>query len=167
MPNLIRWCGDQAVAVEDVFTTVDDDQTLPPGEVIVSLGRFRAEGDYLLGQDRRLGVRLQPDEAPETLANELPALCVVALAFPKFRDGRPFSAARVLRERLGYQGQVRAVGDVLLEQAKFMIRCGFDAFEPADGTTPDQWTHAAHRFRHVYQRAADERRPAFVERGMA
>jgi len=56
------------------------------------------------------------------------------------------------------------VGDVLREQAQFMLRCGFDAFEPADGSTPEDWEHAAHRFRHVYQRAADGRTPAFVER---
>ena len=57
-----------------------------------------------------------------------------------------------------------SVGDVLLEQAKFMIRCGFDAFEPADGSRADQWTAAGQRFRHVYQRAADGAAPAFVER---
>ena len=80
------------------------------------------------------------------------------------RDGRAYTAARLLRERFGYTGQVRAVGDVLREQAHFMIRCGFDAFEPADGSTPADWAHVAARFRHVYQRAADDRAPAFVER---
>jgi uncharacterized protein (DUF934 family) len=57
------------------------------------------------------------------------------------------------------------VGDVLREQAQFMVRCGFDAFEPADGSTPEEWAAAAARFRHVYQRAADDRPPAFAERG--
>jgi uncharacterized protein (DUF934 family) len=56
------------------------------------------------------------------------------------------------------------VGDVLREQAGFMLRCGFDAFEPADGSTPEQWERATRRFRHVYQRGADDRVPAFVER---
>jgi uncharacterized protein (DUF934 family) len=56
------------------------------------------------------------------------------------------------------------MGDVLLEQARFMIRCGFDAFEPADGATPEHWTAAEARYRHVYQRAADAREPAFAER---
>jgi uncharacterized protein (DUF934 family) len=89
---------------------------------------------------------------------------VVALAFPKFGDGRAYSYARLLRERFNFKGEVRAVGDVLREQAGFMLRCGFDAFEPADGSTPDQWERATRRFRHVYQRAADDREPAFVER---
>ena len=70
----------------------------------------------------------------------------------------------MLRERYGFTGEVRAVGDVLREQAGFMVRVGFDAFEPADGSTPEQWAHAAHRQRHVYQRAADRRAPAFAER---
>jgi uncharacterized protein (DUF934 family) len=56
------------------------------------------------------------------------------------------------------------VGDVLREQARFMVRCGFDAFEPADGSTPEQWTHVVGRFRHVYQTAADQVRPAYEER---
>jgi uncharacterized protein (DUF934 family) len=164
MPKLIRWRGDRAEAVEDPFTSIDDDQVIPQGDVIISLRRFQSEGAYLLGQCRQVGVRLAADETPEALDADLARIAVVALVFPKFRDGRAFSAASILRDRLGYQGEVRAVGDVLLEQAKFMVRCGFDSFEPADGATPGQWTAAAHRFRHVYQRAADGLEPAFVER---
>jgi len=88
----------------------------------------------------------------------------VELNFAKFRDGRPYSTARVLRGRLEYRGEVRAIGDVLREQALHMVRCGFDAFVPADGSSPDQWLAAAHRYRHVYQRAADDRVPVYVER---
>ena len=91
---------------------------------------------------------------------------MVALAFPKFRDGRAYTSARLLRERFGYQGQIRAVGDVLQEQAGFMVRCGFDAFEPADGATPEVLTKVAARFRHVYQRAADDRPIALDERAV-
>jgi uncharacterized protein (DUF934 family) len=164
MPKLIRWRADQAVWAEDAFTAVDDDQPLPPGDVIVSLARFHREGRGLLAEGRNLGVRFEPDEAPETLIVDLPRLAVLALAFPKFRDGRAYSAARVVRERLGYAGELRAVGDVLLEMAGSLVRCGFNAFEPADATTPEQWTHAARRQRHVYQRAADSREPAFAAR---
>ena len=110
-------------------------------------------------------MRLAAAEAPEDLAEYLGRLAVIELEFPKFRDGRPYSAARILRERMGFKGELRAVGDVLLEQALQMVRCGFDAFEPADGSTPEDWTAGARRFRHVYQRAADDREPAFAERG--
>jgi uncharacterized protein (DUF934 family) len=110
-------------------------------------------------------VRIETSEAIEDLAYDLPRLAVVAVVFPKFRDGRTFTTATLLRERLGYTGEVRAVGDVLLQQAMFMVRCGFDSFAPADGATPEQWAKAVGLFRHVYQRAADHRTPAFEERG--
>ena len=164
MPTLIKSQGGRMVLANDAFTAVDDDQVLPPGDVIISLTRFQAEGDRLLGQGRSVGVRLEAGEEVEALAYDLPRLALVALAFPKFRDGRHYSNARVLRERYGFKREVRAVGDVLREQAQFMVRCGIDAFEPADHSSPEAWEAATGRFRHVYQRAADEREPAFVER---
>ena len=164
MPTLIRWQAGAMVLANDAFTHVDDEQELPPGEVILSLARFQAEGDRLLSEGRAVGVRLAPDQEVEALAYDLPRIALVALQFPKFLDGRQYSNAQILRERYGYTREVRAVGDVLREQAGFMLRSGFDAFEPADGSTPDQWERATHRFRHVYQRAADDREPAFVER---
>jgi uncharacterized protein (DUF934 family) len=164
MPTLIRWRDGSAVACEDPFVFVADDEPAPSGDVIVSFARFQAEGDLLLGQDRRVGVRVNPDDTVEALAYDLPRISVVALVFPKFRDGRAYSSAMVLRTRLGFRGELRAVGEVLLEQAPFMIRVGFDAFAPADGASAEQWTLAARRFRHVYQRAADDREPAFVAR---
>lgn len=165
MPTLIKLQGDTFVLANDAFTHVADDQDLPPGDVIISLTRFQADGERLLGEGRSVGVRLEAAEEAEALAYDLPRLAVVALAFPKFRDGRHYSNARVLRERFGFKGEVRAVGDVLREQAGFMVRCGIDAFEPADGSTPEQWEHVTRRFRHVYQPAADARAPAFAERG--
>ena len=167
MPTLIKLELDRAVLAQDPFVYVPDDAEVPAGgDIIVSLARLVSEGDALLGAGRRVGVRLQPSEAVEDLAYDLPRLAVIELAFAKFRDGRPYSSARVLRGRLNYQGEVRAVGDVLREQALHMVRCGFDAFEPADGSTPEQWLAAAHRYRHVYQRAADDRQPIFVERDL-
>jgi uncharacterized protein (DUF934 family) len=74
-------------------------------------------------------------------------------------------AVRLLRERFGYGGEIRAVGDVSRELAGQMVRCGFDAFEPADGSTVEDWRKASQRFRHVYQRASDGRPAAFAERG--
>ncbi|MGI9170272.1 MAG: DUF934 domain-containing protein [Caulobacteraceae bacterium] len=164
MSMLIRWRDGAARAASDPFAAVADDQAVPDGDVIVSLDRFQAEGEHLLAEGRRVGVRVAPGEAVEALAYDLPRIALVALEFPKFRDGRAYSAARVLRERLAYGGEVRAVGDVLVEQARFMVRCGFDVFEPADGATPAEWTRAAERFRHVYQRAADQWAPAFAAR---
>ena len=164
MPRLIRWRDGAATWGEDPLTAVDDDQPIPPGDVLVSLAQFQRERSNLLGCGRNLGVRLGPSDEPETLIVDLAELSVVALTFPKFRDGRGYSAARVLRERLAFKGEVRAVGDVLIDMAVPLIRCGFDAFAPADASSPEHWTAAAGRFRHVYQRAADDRTPAFAER---
>lgn len=169
MPKLIKLGppeleGAGAAWADDPFTAVTDDEALPHGDVIISLTRFQREGDALLSEGRAVGVRLEPHEEVEALTYDLPRIAVVAPAFPKYRDGRAYTAARLLRERFGFKGEIRAVGDVLREQAGFMVRCGFDAFEPADGSTPEQWERATHRFRHVYQRAADQREPAYVER---
>jgi uncharacterized protein (DUF934 family) len=167
MPTLIKLAADGAVLADDRFTFVADDEPTPEGDVIISLARFQTEGEALLSQGRAVGVRLTSDQAAEDLAYDLPRLSVAALEFPKFRDGRPYTQAWLLRERFKFAGQIRAVGDVLREQAGFMVRCGFDAFEPSDGSTPDQWRAATHRFRHVYQRSADDRQPIFEERALA
>lgn len=165
MPTLIKLSDGRYAAAEDSFTTVADEDAIPEGPVILSLTRFQAEGDALLSAGRPVGVRVLPDEAVEDLAYDLPRLAVVALAFPKYADGRAYSSAALLRQRFGYAGEVRAVGDVLREQASNMVRCGFDAFVPADGATADDWAAAAGRYRHVYQRAVDARPPVFEERG--
>ena len=164
MPTRIKLKDEVFSLAEDPFTYVGDDDDLVRGDLIISLTRFQNEGERLLSEGRAVGVRLEPAEEVEVLAYDLPRIAVVAVAFPKFNDGRGYTAARLLRERYGFKGEVRAVGDVLREQAGCMVRVGFDAFEPADGSTPEQWAHAAHRQRHVYQRAADRRAPAFAER---
>lgn len=164
MPTLIELKDGVAQVAEDAFLHVADDQDLAGGDVIVSLSRFQAEGESLLSDGRRVGVRLEAGEAVEALAYDLSRLALVALDFPKFGDGRSFSNARLLRERYGFKGQVRAVGDVLREQAGFMVRVGFDAFEPADGASSNEWQAATRRYHHVYQRSADGRTPTFLER---
>jgi len=165
MPVLIRRQAGAFSLAEDPFTAVGDEQQVPPGDVIISLTRFQAEGEVLLGEGRAVGVRIESHEEVEALAYDLPRVAVVALAFPKFGDGRAYSSARLLRERFQFKGEVRAVGDVLREQAGYMVRCGFDAFEPADGSTPADWERAAQRYRHVYQRSSDGRPAALAERG--
>lgn len=170
MPKLIKLDGQgsedwTARWAEDEFVFVPDEEPVPAqGDIVVTMSRLLGEGDALLSSGRRVGVRLQPHEQVEDLAYDLPRLATVQLVFAKFRDGRPYSSVRILRGRLEYRGEVRAIGDVLREQALHMTRCGFDAFEPADGSSPDAWMAAARRYRHVYQRAADDRQPIHVER---
>lgn len=165
---LIRLIDGRLEAAQDAFVGLEADEPAPhEAAVIVSLARFQTDGDAWLAAGRRVGVRLQPDEPVEGLAYDLPRLSLVALAFPKFRDGRAYSSAVLLRGRYRFAGEVRAVGEVQRDQAYMMVRCGFDAFAPLDGATAEDWAHAARRFRHVYQAAADRRVPAFEEREAA
>lgn len=169
MPNLIRL---EAGPDGPVFRDVDDpvvvlevgEEPVPGATVLAHLDRFRSEGLCWLDAGLSVGVRVPADESVEALSNVLPRLALVALDFPVFRDGRAYTSATLLRERLGWSGELRAVGDVLREQAWLMVRCGFDSFAPADGSTAAQWAAKAGRFRHVYQPAADGRAPAWVER---
>ncbi len=84
-----------------------------------------------------LGLALQPGFAVEMLAEDLSRFQLVTVAFPKFTDGRGYSMAWILRSRLGYRNELRAVGDVLFDEMQFMLRCGFDAFEIQDDATLD------------------------------
>ena len=76
-----------------------------------------------------LGVWLDANEGPEAIADDLQRFAVIAVSFPKFGDGRGYSIARLLRERYGYKGELRAIGDVLHDHLHFMKQCGFDAFQ--------------------------------------
>jgi uncharacterized protein (DUF934 family) len=99
------------------FIDVSGAEAIPAaGPVIVSLDQWKAHRDELLKRGAELGIRLHSDQPPELVAADLPHFAVVALEFPKFRDGRAYSYARLLRERYGFKGELRAVGDVLIEQ---------------------------------------------------
>jgi len=127
------------------------------GAVIVNLEQWRTHRDELLKRGTPLGIRLHSDQAPELIADDLPHLAVVALEFPKFRDGRAYSYARLLRERYGFKGELRAVGEVLLEQLFFMLRTGFDAFEILSTDPLKDYRTAVADFSVWYQPAADGR----------
>ena len=144
--------------VESSFVDVSAAEAIPPtGAVIVSLAQWQAQRDALLARGTPLGIRLHSDQAPEVIAADLPHFAVVALEFPKFRDGRSYSYARLLRERYGFKGELRAVGDVLLEQLFFMLRTGFDAFEITSADPLRDYQIALADFSVWYQPAADGR----------
>ena len=116
--------------VTDTFVDASGLEVLPPaGAVLVTYDQWQAQRAALLARGTPLGIRLHSDQPPELIAADLPHFALVALEFPKFRDGRAYSYARLLRERYGFRGELRAVGEVLLEQLFFMLRTGFDAFD--------------------------------------
>ena len=97
--------------------------------LLVAQASLLAEPDRFLGHDGPLGVIVSAGESVQPLQPYLPRLALVALDFPKFHDGRNYSAARLLKERFGYRGEMRAVGDVLADQIPLMRRCGITSFE--------------------------------------
>jgi uncharacterized protein (DUF934 family) len=151
--------------VDDLWTFVKDEEQLPAeGAVIVTLARWQANRDQLLARPTPLGVRLKSDQAPSAIAGDIERFDVIALEFPKFTDGRAYSSARLLRERHGFRGELRAVGNVLRDQLVFMRRCGFDSFlipETADGVA---WAGSLRGISVVYQPATDTRATALAAR---
>ena len=110
--------------------------------------------DAFLDQSNATAVRLEPDEDARLLIPHLDRLALVEVVFPKFRDGRGYSSARILREA-GYTGELRAQGDVLVDQLLYMRRCGFDSFVPDKPLDTAVVESTLSRFDNVYQGAAD------------
>lgn len=143
---------------EDPWIDLEDGAEAASGvPVIVSLERWQADRAHLVERSGRLGLRLKGDQSPALAAEDLPRFDLVALEFPKFNDGRAFSYARLLRERYGFGGEVRAVGEVLRDQLLFMHRCGFNAFEIAAEDALDRWLQAMSEISVWYQPTADGR----------
>jgi uncharacterized protein (DUF934 family) len=146
--------------IDDPWLRPADDAPLPTdGPIVVSLARFAAERESLLARDAALGVLLKNTDAIDPMAPDLVRLRLIALEFPKFGDGRAYSQARLLRERYGFAGELRATGQVLPDQLHHMRRCGFDAFELARGEPLHAWRRAVHSFSAVYQPTGDGRVP--------
>ena len=109
-------------------------------------------------------MRLEPEDDVEPHLAVLLPLPLLAIAFPRFTDGRGYSLGRLLRERHGYRGELRAVGNVLRDQLFYMHRCGFDAFELQPGKSVTEALEAFAELSVRYQAAVDEPRPLFRRR---
>lgn len=134
--------------------------TVPDGKIIMPLKVWQAQRAKLQNRPE-LGVWLASNERPEELKGEMEKFAVIAVDFPKFADGRGYSIAYNLRARLGYAGELRAIGDVLRDQMFYMQRVGFDAFAPR----PDKNIHDALKgltdFSETYQTSLDQKLPLF------
>jgi uncharacterized protein (DUF934 family) len=116
--------------------------------------------DAFLDQSNATAVRLEPDDDARALIPFLDRLTLIEVAFPKYRDGRGYSSARILREA-GYTGELRAQGDVLVDQIAFMRRCGFDSFAPEGSLNPEAVERALSIYDQFYQKAADAAVPVW------
>ncbi|MDF3931207.1 DUF934 domain-containing protein [Pseudomonas citronellolis] len=157
--------------VDDRWHLLPKDATLESvpnsDDVIIPLALWLEHGPALRGRDGGLGVWLDADEGPEAIADDLASFQVIAVNFPAFTDGRGFSTARLLRERFGYKGEVRAIGDVLRDQLFFMQSCGFDAYAIRADRDPQAALAGLDDFSEVYQTSVTQPQPLFRRRQQA
>ena len=139
---------------------------LPGGDIIVPLAWWVARREALLARAGRLGVWLNSHEDPALIGNDLQHFALVAVNFPQFTDGRGYSIARLLRERYGWCGELRATGDVFRDMLYYLARCGFDAFALRAGEDPQAALAAFDDFSDAYQTAADRPLPLFRRRDL-
>ncbi|MFB9270216.1 DUF934 domain-containing protein [Bradyrhizobium erythrophlei] len=149
----------------DLFVHVADGAELPgDGAVLVPAERFLADPEALLRRPGKVGVIWPNNRDLDDLVPYLDRLAAVALVFPTFRDGRAYSQARLLRERHGYDRELRATGQVLRDQFVFMTRAGFDAFEVKKDADADAFADTMTRYSVFYQPTGDGRVTALNRR---
>lgn len=142
--------------VENSWVIIDDETELhSKGDIIVSLGRLKNEPDTLIARTGRLGIALENDADEDEVETFLAQIDLITLRFPAFTDGRAYSQAHQLRTKLGYEGELRATGNVLADQAAFLCRVGFDSFEIDDSQSIDVWNMALGSMTVAYQRGYD------------
>lgn len=149
--------------VDDPFAHVADGAELPQGCVLVSAARFLEDPEALLKRGK-VGVIWPNSRDVDDLVPYLDRVAAVALVFPTFRDGRAYSQARLLRERYGYRGELRANGQVLRDQFVFMLRAGFDAFDVKKQADAEAFAQTVHRYSVFYQPTGDGRITALHRR---
>ena len=142
---------------------------LPAGKVLVPLALWQASRDALIASRgaAEIGVWLAADSEPADIVADFDKIALIGVDFPVFRDGRGYSIGRLLRERYGYKGELRAIGDVLRDQLRFMFRCGFDAYAVRADKDLHDALKAFDEFTVQYQGAVDDPSPLFRRREAA
>jgi uncharacterized protein (DUF934 family) len=137
------------------------------GDVIVPLSMWHAQRDVLLARSGRLGVWLDSQEDPASITGDLRHFALIAVNFPKLGDGRGYSSGRLLRERYGWQGELRAIGYVIRDYLFDLSRCGFDAFSLREGEDAHAALSGFDDFSDGYQISVDRPQPLFRRRVIA
>ena len=145
----------------DGWITIADHEPIPgPIPIIVSWPRWRAEREALRGRrNGLLGVRLRSAELAADIAADVEHFSLIAIEFPTIGDGRGYTTGRLLRERHGFKGELRAVGLLVRDLFPFLLRCGFDAIEARDETEAAAWRDAVGAITVAYQNAAKHHAP--------
>ena len=139
----------------------------PTGDVIVQVAVWRAQRGDLLARSGALGIWLSSADDPAEIAHDFEHFGVVAVHFPSFTDGRGYSTGRLLRQRYGWTGELRATGDIQRDQLFYLSRCGFDAFQLRDGEDVEGALQAFNDFSEVYQASVERPEPLFRRRELA
>jgi uncharacterized protein (DUF934 family) len=163
MSHLINRTG----ALPDSWVLFDGDAAkLPEGaDVLIPFDEWHERAQAWLARPGRIGLLLAPTDDPKRLSSDdLQALSLIAISFAKFTDGRAYSIARILRERLGWQGELSAVGDVLRDQLFLMARCGFTSFALRADQNPLEALKSFRSFSVRYQACTEEPSPLFRRR---
>ncbi len=163
MPKLVR----RGIEVEEQFTWVNEinpAEGLPTGAIWVPLVSWLNHHAACLAHSAPVGVYLQPEEDPALLLPTLQQVSAIAVCFPAFHDGRGYSTARLLRERYGYTGELRAVGDIGQDQAYYLAQVGFDSFAPHDETRVAGVLRGLQDFSDGYQSTWARPLPYFLRR---
>ena len=157
-PQLVTDQGE--VRVND-WTVLADEDAIGVDQAVLGFERAVKELDGLNG---RYGVRVSPGDDVRKLTPHLSKIALIEVAFPGYRDGRGYSTARILRQDLGFDGEIRAVGDVLRDQVFWMMRCGFNTFLLKDADPQGAIAHARSLYANAYQSAADGLKPVWALR---
>lgn len=164
MPKLIK----NHVVIDDPYTPVSPNEdgtlTLPDHPVLVKLATWQNHRDALLAHHHAKGVQLAPDEWAETIASDSDRLDLIVIEFPAFVDGRGYSTAYTLRTRLGFKGELRAVGDVFKDTLFYQQRCGFNAFVVRSDKNIEDALLGLKTFSQPYQGTATDTRPLYRRR---
>lgn len=153
--------------VQDDWTVLEDGRTeteSPGGKVIVTLARWRSDREALLARHAAVGVLVPNTADIEAVHPEIADRPLIALQFPTFTDGRALSQAVVLRKRLGFRGELRALGDVIRDLVFWLGRCGFDSIVPRKDQSLEGCRAALTEFTVAYQAAADHHTPVWIRR---
>lgn len=154
---------DRAIVDDDFVHVLDGTEQPAAAKPIVPLADFIKARDALLARHTAVGVRIGSDKVPSDIP-EIQRLALIAIEFPRFTDGRGYSVGRMLRQRHGYRGELRAVGWVLRDQLQYLERCGFNAFELKAGKPLESALEAFGELSVTYQAAVDDARPIYRRR---
>lgn len=160
---------DKQIANDD-WSLIADDAALSDAKEVINFSRWAAaestDKEALIAKRDKgtLGIQLNAGDTADLLAEESKGFALINVEFPKFADGRGYSAARLLRERFAYNGELRAVGDVLYDQLFFMMRCGFNAMAMREDQDLDLAVKGFETFSAPYQGDVNDSRPLFRRR---